>query len=67
MSICSLVSIQRKEALERVFKKLMAQQESLIRKAVNGMDNLELGSEISTELYDYSVSGKGKLKESWEE
>lgn len=67
MSICSSVTIERKEALEKVFKKLMAQQESLIRKAVNSMDNWELGSEISNELYDYTVKGKAKLKEPWEE
>jgi len=67
MSICSDVDITREKALERVFKKLMSKQENLIRKAVNGMNNDDLASELHSEMYFYHVSGKGKLKERWEE
>jgi hypothetical protein len=67
MSICSDIDITRKEALECVFKQLMWKQESLIRKAVNGMSNDDLASELHSEMYFYHVSGKGKLKEEWEE
>ena len=67
MSICSDVGIERQKALEMVFKTIMSQQEELIRKAVNGMNNSELASELHSELYFFHVTGKGKLKESWEE
>jgi hypothetical protein len=66
MSICSDVDITRQKALERVFKNLMFRQEDLIRKAVNGMSNDELASELHSEMYYYHVSGKGKLKDRWE-
>lgn len=62
MSICSDVSIKRQDAVEQVFKILMGQQEELIRKAVNGMSNLELAIELGSEIYYYTVIGKGKLK-----
>jgi hypothetical protein len=67
MSISSDVTITRQEALEMVFKKIMSQQESLIRKAVNSMDNYELGSELHTDMRFYDVEGdEGKLLEPWE-
>lgn len=67
MSISSDVGITRKEALERVFKRLMSKQENLIRKAVNHMTNDELASELHSDTYFYHVEGKGKLKEPWED
>ena len=67
MSISSDVTITRQKALEAVFKKLMRRQEFLIRKAVNSMDNFELGSELHTDLRFYDVEGEGRLKEEWED
>lgn len=67
MSISSDVTITRQKALEAVFKKLLRQQEFLIRKAVNGMRNDELGSELHSDMYFYDVKGEGRLKEEWED
>lgn len=67
MSISSDVDITRQEALEIVFEKLIYKQSELVKKAVNAMTNDELASELHTDLYFYHVSGKGKLKEDWEE
>lgn len=67
MSISSDITITRQKALEAVFKKLMYQQESLIRRAVNSMDNHDLGSELHGDMYFYNVEGEGRLKEDWEE
>lgn len=66
MSICSDIYIERKEALERVYKFLMSQQEDLIRKAVNSMDNNELASQLHSEMYYYHVTGKGKLEKKYD-
>lgn len=67
MSISSDVDITRQEALEIVFEKLMYKQSELVKKAVNAMTNDELANELHTDLYFYHVSGKGKLKEDWED
>jgi hypothetical protein len=67
MSISSDVTITRQKALEAVFKKLMYKQTQLIRRAVNGMSNDDLASELHSELYFYDVEGEGRLKEEWEE
>ena len=67
MSISSDVTITRQKALEAVFKKLMYEQTRLIRRAVNGMSNDELASELHSDLYFYDVEGEGRLKEEWEE
>lgn len=66
MSISADITIKRQEALERVFKRLMSQQEELVRKAVNSMSNDDLAGYLHSELYFYHVEGKGRLKESWE-
>lgn len=67
MSISSDVTITRQQALERVFKYLMYKQTRLIRRAVNGMTNDELATELHSDMYFYDVEGEGRLKEEWEE
>lgn len=67
MSISADITIKRQEALERVFKRLMSQQEELVRKAVNSMSNDDLADYLDSELYFYHVEGEGRLRGPWEE
>lgn len=67
MSISSDVSISRKKALEKVYRKLMAQHEDLVIRALNAMSNDDLAGELHCDMYFYHVDGKAKLLKRWED
>ena len=67
MSISSDVDIPREKALRILLRQLLYEQEVIIRKALNSMTNDELACRLHSDTYFYHVSGKGKLKEAWEE
>lgn len=55
MRISAAVGITKEEAKRKVRSILMHQQQVLIEKAINGMDNDELASYLHSDYYFYHI------------